>query len=180
MRSTLTVLALVLLPLAASGEDRWLHVAVDGDEETVRINLPMAVAAAAVPLIESHVHDARLELNDAEFDRADLRRLLVALNEAKDGEYVTIDDHEDRVRISKEGKYLLVHAAEDHGRGEAGEHVQVRMPMEVVTALISGDEDDLDLSAALDALARHADGDIVTVRDGEETVRIWIDQKQAD
>ena len=180
-KTTLAAIALLLLPLAArAADDRWLHVTVDGDEETVRINLPIAVVAAAMPLVQAHARDAEVRLDGHDFDREDLRRLLVAVNEAKDGEYVTVDDGGDHVRIAKEGKFLTVHAQEKHHGAEEDGNVQVRMPLAVVAALVSGDDDELNLSAALDALAKFGSGDLVTVKDDGDLVRIWIDQKSAD
>lgn len=180
MKKTLAALAVLLLPVAhAQADDRWLHVAVDGDDETVRINLPIAVVAAAMPFVESRATEARLELDDHDFDLADIRRLVTALTDAKDGEYVTIDDGDETVRIRKEGKFLYVDAKEGNA-DDPDEHVEVRMPIEVAAALVSGQEDELNLSAALDALAKHGTGDLVVVRDHDETVRIWIDHSSAD
>ncbi len=180
MKRTLAALAVALLPAsAAHADDRWLHVAVDGDDETVRINLPIAVVAAAMPFLEMHAHEGRLELDDHDLEIADVRRLVVALNEAQDGEYVTVEDGDETVRIRKEGKFLYVDAKEGH-KDDPDEQVEVRMPIEVAAALVSGPEDELNLAAALDALAKHGTGDLVVVRDDEETVRIWIDTRSAD
>lgn len=179
MKSTLAALAVALLPAAAGADDRWLHVAVDGDDETVRINLPIAVVAAAMPFVESHVQEGRLELDDHDLEIEDLRRLVAALNDATDGEYVTIDDGDDKVRVRKEGKFLYVDAQEGDAE-DPDEHVEVRLPIEVVAALVSGPKDELNLTAALDALARHGTGDLVVVRDRDETVRIWIDHQSAN
>jgi hypothetical protein len=55
------------------------------------------------------------------------------------------------------------------------EDVHVKMPAAVVEALLSGDEDELDVAAAIRALARHGEGELVTVSGDDETVRIWID-----
>jgi hypothetical protein len=47
----------------------------------------------------------------------------------------------------------------------------------VVAALLSGGKDELDLVAALQALGDHPDTELVTVEDGENTVRVWLDSK---
>jgi hypothetical protein len=189
-RTALAGLALLLFPaLALAKEDRWLHVAVDGDDETVRVNLPITVVKAVAPLIAEHCDGARLEIDDHEFDRAELAQLLEAVRAAEDGEYVTVHEGSDDVRISKKGGFLCIRAREsdrqpdqaagirDGDREEPGEDVQVRVPLEVVAALLSGDEDTLNLTAALEELAKHETGDLVTVRDDGETVRVWIDRK---
>ena len=48
------------------------------------------------------------------------------------------------------------------------------MPLEVVDAMVAGKDGELDLLAALEALADY-DGDLVTVESEDSFVRIWID-----
>ena len=45
-------------------------------------------------------------------------------------------------------------------------------------ALLSGEGDRLDLQAALAELTEER-GDIITVRDGETRVRVWIDESKS-
>jgi hypothetical protein len=178
----LTLAALLLAaPLASQAEERWLHVSVDGHDETVRINLPLTLVTAVAPLLAEHADAQILEMNDHELTREELVEILTAVRKAKDGEYVTVQDGEDDVRISKKGAFLYIHVEENrrHADDDPGETVQVRMPLEVVAALISGKKDELNLVAALEELAKHESGDLVTVKDNEETVRIWIDRKPA-
>jgi hypothetical protein len=49
--------------------------------------------------------------------------------------------------------------------------------MKVVDALFSADKDELDLVAALHALSYQGDTELVSVRDAENTVRVWLDSK---
>jgi hypothetical protein len=51
----------------------------------------------------------------------------------------------------------------------------MKIPGAVVDALLSSPGEQLNLGAALKALARHGEGEIVTVTGDGETVRIWID-----
>jgi hypothetical protein len=46
----------------------------------------------------------------------------------------------------------------------------------VVSALLSGEGEEVNLDAALDELSRHGQGEILTVHSEDETVRIWIDR----
>ena len=55
--------------------------------------------------------------------------------------------------------------------------VEVKIPMKVVDALFSAGKDELDLVAALRALSASGEGDLVTVKDDENTVRVWLDSK---
>ena len=52
----------------------------------------------------------------------------------------------------------------------------MRLPFDVLTALFSGDTQ-VDLVAAIRAIAEHSDGDLVTVTDGDTHVRIWVDDE---
>src|SRR2546428_10115 len=63
------------------------------------------------------------------------------------------------------------------GKADRWQRVEVRVPMTVVAALLSGGKDELDLVAALQALGDHPDTELVTVEDGENTVRVWLDSK---
>lgn len=183
-KTFLVALLGVLLPMSAqAGDARWLHVTVDSDEETVRIHLPMTVVAAALPLLEEHgLCGGHLKIENHDFDRAELGRVVTALKGAQDGEYVTVEDRDDHVRITKKGKFLHIETTERHkgkGADDEGDHVEVKMPLDVVAALLAGDEDELDIVAALDELAKYDGADLVTVKDDGETVRIWIDRKPA-
>ena len=50
--------------------------------------------------------------------------------------------------------------------------------MAVVDALVSSGGHDLDVAAALHALAAHGtDTELVSIKDGRQTVRVWLDSK---
>jgi len=51
--------------------------------------------------------------------------------------------------------------------------------MKVVDALFSAGKDELDLVAALHALSAQGDTELVSVKDEENTVRVWLDSKNA-
>jgi len=180
----LAALAALALPVGArpaqTGKaDRWLHVRVvckDANGETVRVNVPLELAIKILPTINhSHLHGGRVQIRDAQMNDVDLRALLDAVRSAKDGEFVTVQSRENDVRVAKQGGYLVVHVR-DH-KGDGRQRVEVRVPMTVVAALLSGGKDELDLVAALQALGDHPDTELVTVEDGENTVRVWLDSK---
>jgi len=178
MTRTLACLALFLaVPAGAADRASWLHVAVDGtagNEERVRVNLPMSIVETVLPLIETdELHDGKVWLDDAELSHADIVRILASVRDAPDGEYVTVEDLDERVRIAKEGRYVTVHVEDDR----PGDTVDVRVPVAVLDALVSGDGDELDLLAAVRALGEHGEAELVTVEESDSTVRIWIDGK---
>lgn len=161
----------------AQGE-RWLHVRVEKtgtDGELVRVNVPLALAEKVLPAIqEGRLREGRLRLGRRDFDNVDLRAILEAVRETRDGDFVIVETRREKVRVSKSQGYLLVKVDEEKGKGTKAD---VKLPMSVVEALLSGSKDEINLAAGIRALAAHGDAVLVEVRDKNETVRIWVDGK---
>ena len=175
MKQKLMALTLVLfLGTGMAWADHWLHVRVsenDNDGEQVSVNIPLSVVQAILPAIETdEFHGGRIHIGRGEIDDLDLHEVLKAFKDAPDAQFVTVEGRDESVSVSKERGFLLVNVDDD------GERVRVRFPLDVVDALLSGDDDELDLLAALDALADHDGGDLVTVESDDESIRVWIDQ----
>jgi len=170
----------VALSLVASlaSADHWLHVKVnEGDGDTkVTVNLPLNLIEGVLAMIpEEEFRDGRIVLEDTDFSIAELRTLWNEMRDSPDMKYVTVESDDENVTVWKEGDYLLVKVREDEGE-EWGEQVDVRMPLPVIDALLSSQDDELDLAGALRALAEFGEGDLVTVNSRNESVRVWIDQ----
>jgi hypothetical protein len=201
--STAVVLlaACTVLPLSAfaqtSKSDQWIHVRVESNDtkgETVRVNVPIEMAEKVLPAIkQDRLHDGKMKIDHAT-DDVDLRAIIDAVRTAKDGEYVTVQSNEDDVRVAKNAGYLYIHVTEKDHAGKAGNKaegkeatpkptaarhskVEIKVPMKVVDALFSAGKDELDVVAALHALSANGDTELVSVKDGENTVRVWIDSK---
>jgi hypothetical protein len=179
----LAVAVLAAGPALAGAAEQWLHVAVDehGPEgSTVRVNVPLNLVTKILPLIR---HDnltggkVKLEMGDENMSVADLRAILEAVRSSRDGDFVTVDGPHEKVRVAKRGDLLFVQANEDKGKRQA---VEVKLPLTVLDALVSAtDKDELNLTAAIEALARLGTGDLVTVDDEDSHVRIWIDSNDS-
>ena len=186
--------ALVLLPLGAlaqtnssstsSTKDRWLHVRVissDAKGETVKVNVPLELAEKVLPAIhQDKLHDGKVKIDNAHMDDVDLRALLDAVRTTKDGEFVTVQSNDCDIRVAKQDNHLIVHAVDKkvHEKGEIKKStVEVKVPMKVVDALFSAGKDELDLVAALRALSAQGDVELVSVKDNENTIRVWLDSK---
>jgi len=195
MKKLLAVAGILLLaagvalaaPASKSGSkssaDKWLHVRVeDGsgtDAETVHVNVPLSLAEAVIPAINvdnfknGKVH---VDMNggNSHLQDVDIRKILTALRDTPDGNFVTVEGAGDNVQVAKQGGYLVAKVRE----GKAGgSKVDARIPFQVVEALLSGDDNELNIAAAVRALGEHGDGVLVTVDDEKSKVRIWVDSK---
>jgi hypothetical protein len=179
--------------------DQWIHVRVESKDdkgETVRVNVPIDLAAKVLPTINKNkLRDGKVHIDSAHMDDVDLHALMDAIRTSKDGEYVTIQSRENDVRVAKSGGYLLVHVTDkksnliSDARGDQPKstgskavhapesRVEIKIPMKVVDALFSAGKDELDVVAALHALSGNGDTELVSVKDQENTVHIWIDSK---
>jgi hypothetical protein len=160
-------------------QDRWLHVRVistDAKGESVRVNVPLELAEKVLPAInKNRLHDGKVKIDCAHVNDVDLRAMVDAIRTAKDGEYVTVQGNDNDVRVAKQSNYLIVHVLEK-GKSRKSQ-VEIKIPMKVVDALFSAGKDELDLVAALHALSAAGDTELVSVKDEENTVRVWLDSK---
>ena len=199
----LTLAGVAFLPMPGLAQtspksDQWIHVRVESKDEggeTVRVNVPVDMAMKVLPAIKHEpLHDGKVQIDKGHMDDVDLRAMLDAVRSAKDGEYVTVQGRENDVRIAKSGGYLYIHVTEKNNAGKEAKasegkeahtkparlhesKVEVKVPMKVVDALLSGGNNELDIVAALHALSANGDTELVTVKDDENTVRIWVDSK---
>jgi hypothetical protein len=159
--------------------ERWLHVRVIctyGKGDTVRVNVPLELAEKVLPAVNhDRLHNGKVKIDNSDINDVDLRAIMDAIRSAKDGEYVTVQGNDNDVRVAKEGNHLIVHVV-DKGESKKSQ-VEVKVPMKVVEALLSAGKDELDLVAALHALGSQGDVELVSVKDSENTVKVWLDSK---
>ena len=165
--------------VSTSSGDRWLHVRVSNPsskEETVRVNVPLELAEKVLPTInKDRLHSGKVRFDDIDCHGIDLRALADAVRTSKDGEFVTVQNKDSDVRVAKQNGTLFVHVI-DKNRAKKSQ-VEVKVPMRVVDALFSAGKDELDLVAALRTLSSQGDTELVSVKDDENTVRVWLDSK---
>lgn len=159
--------------------ERWLHVRVictDGKGETVRVNVPLELAERVLPAVNhDRLHNGKVKIDSTEVGDVDLHAIMDAIRTAKDGEYVTVQGNDNDVRVAKEGSHLMIHVVDKDGSKKS--QVEVKVPMKVIEALLSAGKDELDLVAALHALGAQGDVELVSVKDSENTVKVWLDSK---
>ncbi len=169
------LIAWVSLALSATTE-KWLHIKVDstaGKTEHVRVNIPLEMAEKILPAINhEHLRQGKVQIGEAKVNDVDLRAVMDAIRNAKDNEFVSVDSDDESVRVAKEGGNLVIKAK---GSKKHNENVHVTIPLTVVDALLSGGKNELDLVAAIRALSAYGDAVLVTVTDGTDNVKIWVD-----
>jgi hypothetical protein len=184
MLSMLLVSAIVLGAASAWAGDlvQWVHVRVDqpGETENVKVNVPLSLVEAMIPLIEDeNLRGGKIKLSGREVTADQLRAIHDALVKAPDGEYITVDSPDELVRVAKSGGYLLVNVDRQATEEKKAEHVEAYIPMPVVEALLSTETEELDLIAAVHALAKYGDEQLVSIVSDDATVRVWVDGSPA-
>ena len=189
MRKTLGLLVFMFAFAAlAMPAERWIHVRVtesgpDGDR--VRINIPLSLAEAVLPTIKAEkFRDGKVKVAGHALDQVDLRAILEAVRKAQDNQYITVESKHENVEVAKAGEFLRIKVHEDRegagkaaGAQKAGSTVDIKIPFKVANALLSGSSDELDVLAAIRALGEYPNLELVTVKDENDSVRIWVDSK---
>jgi hypothetical protein len=179
--NTKRILGMALLAVGAAtarasvASDLWLHIKVNDDREgsKVNVNLPLSIVQAAMPVLPREASTSNaMRVGDRDLSADDLRRIWREIEKSPDTTYVAVDEGRGRVSVVKRGNYLLIHAVDSDARHE---RVEVKLPLPVMRALISGAGDRLDIAAALEALVREGQGELITIDGDHETVRMWID-----
>jgi hypothetical protein len=163
---------------SANGE-RWLHVRVistNSRGETVRVNVPLELAEKVLPAIDhDRLHKGKVRIGCMDCDGVDVRTIFEAVRNSRDGEFVTVESNDADVSVTKKDGQLLVHVHDKNKPKHS--QVEVKIPMKVVEALLSGSKDELDIAAGLHALAGQGDVELVSVKDEDSTIRVWLDSK---
>ena len=180
-RARVVVAVAVLLWLGglSSAQDApqpWIHVEVVGgdDQGNVSVNLPLAAAEVLASMIPpDRIGGGTIQLTDTGVSVSipAVRKMWGQLLAAGDAEFITIAQEDDIVRVARSGDEIEVRMSRDG----AAETAEMRLPIAVVDALLSGDGDSLNLPAALERLSELR-GDIVRVREDDRQIRVWIDE----
>jgi hypothetical protein len=166
---------------AVAESGRWLHVRVvdrGQGQETVRINLPVAVLETMATSIEAErMKDGRVQIGDSGLTPAQFRQMWLSLRNAGDMEFVTIDSGNETVKVARSGGFMLARIRGGRDGEKGAEKVDLKVPINVVDALLDAPEGELNFKAALQRLAAYDGGDLVTIQDSDSDVRIWIDSQ---
>jgi ribonuclease HI len=174
---------LAMLPAGAlaygASNLRYLHVRVSNPatHELVRVNVPLILAEKVIPAVnQGELRDGKVRIGCFTANNVNLRAILDALRTAPEGEFVSIQQTENDVRVAKEHGQMVVRIIDK----QSSEKVDITIPWEVAQALVSDTgEDQLNVEAAIKALENVGDTTLVRVN-GHEDVRIWVDSRNTD
>lgn len=177
LSSVIILTATMALAVTAT---RYLHVKVTNptSHELVRVNVPLILAEKIIPAINhGELRDGKVHIGHMNADEVNVRAILDALKTAPEGEFVTVQNLSDDVRVAKEHGQVVVHVMDKDSK----ENVDVTVPWDVVEALVSNTADDqLNVEAAIKALQNVGDTTLVRVSGSDENVRVWIDSRNTD
>lgn len=178
MRKTKSLLFLGALLMTAgiamAASQQWVHVHIENpaNEERVRLNIPITLVESMMPLIEEKgMEKGVVRLHEKDLTVKDLRDMWKQIRQQGDSEFVSIQNRDTNIRVFTKGGYLYVQPQDSSKK-----NVDIRLPLAVVDAMLSGQGEELNLKAAVKALKDSGVKDIITVKDEEKTVRVWIDE----
>ncbi len=161
----------------AATTTRYIHVRVSrpGGHELVRVNVPLTLAEQVIPAINhGQLRDGKVHIGHLDTNNVNVRAILEALKTAPEGEFVTVQDAGNDVRVAKEHGLMVVHVADK----ENNQNVDVTIPWDVAQALIlETSENQLNIEAAVKALENVGDMNLVKVTGRDQDVRVWVDSR---
>ena len=172
--AALLLVATLALAPTAFADEAVLHVRiVDASGATSNINLPASSIVSSLPgLAGGLLQDGRIRIEGAEIELYKLRQLWIAMRDLQDATFVSIDTNNESVRLMKEDGFLV---ARSTPKTEQGRRLEARIPAAAVDALLSGADNEIDIPAALEALAGYGGEDLVSLSGDGMEVRVWVD-----
>jgi hypothetical protein len=140
----------------------------DGNRIVVPVPLVLAQAALAIaPAVVAH--EEKMEIPEEALEHMGLaREVIEALAAAPDGELVRVEERNELVVISKEGRSLRVRVTSDT------ENVSVNVPLHLALQALPDERGRLRTVALAGALSSVRFTDLVEVQNGKDHVRVYV------
>jgi hypothetical protein len=172
----MTKLAMILgVPIALLATVASLGVVVvdvrEGgpDGSRIVVPVPLVLAQAALAIAPAVAPAEKLRIPDEALEHIGLaREVLEALAQAPDGELVRVEERNELVVITKQGRSLRVQVT-----GER-ENVSVNVPLHLALQALPDEHGHIRTAALAGALAGVRFTDLVDVQDGNDHVRVWV------
>lgn len=170
------LLATLQATIAASAlaSNLWLHVRVEraDDPKRVTVNLPLSALERAAPLFpKGALGQSRIELEGTTLRFRDFSAIVRSL-EKHPMAWVRIDRGDGPVLFSRRGDQI--HLSIEREENWAASRGEMRMPLAIAQALVSGNRGEFNIPAAIEYLAANG-GEILLVDRDDARVRFWVD-----
>ena len=139
------------------------------DGTRIVVPVPLVFAQAALAVAPAVAPADKMRIPDEALEHVGLaREVLEALAAAPDGELVRVEQRDELVVITKEGRSLRVRVS-----GER-ENVSVNVPLHLVLQALPDERGHIRTAALAGALGGVRFTDLVEVQDGNDHVRVWV------
>ena len=139
------------------------------DGNRIVVPVPLVFAQAAVALAPALAPVDEMRIPDEALEHIGLaREVLEALAAAPDGELVRVEERDELVVITKEGRSLRVRVLGDR------ENVSVNVPLRLALQALPDEHGHIGGAALAGALGGVRFTDLVEVQDGNDHVRVWV------
>lgn len=141
----------------------------DGDGRRIVVPVPLVLAQAAVAVAPA-VAEEKMRIPDREAlaHMGVAREVMEALAKSPDGELVRVEERDEQVVITKQGRTLRVRVQ------SAKENVSVNVPLSVALQALPDEHGNIRTAGLAAALGTVRFTDLVDVRDGKDHVRIYV------
>jgi len=154
---------------------RWInvHVLDLGDNTKVDVRVPLSLVSVALDCVKTdQLSNGKLKLKFDDTD-VDFKAIWQELRKHDNTDFVKVDSPEANVTVSRKGALMLVNVVEKAEK-DAGT-IEVKIPVTLMDALAKSEKDEIDLKAFVAELSKMTSGDLVTVKQKDAEVRIWIE-----
>jgi len=161
-------------------ESAWLHINVNDDEDQININLPIVLAETAVKIIDLSDKPMNIKVDDDEITVPEMREIWEVLKSEGSFTLASIrsgkDGAGDNIDVAFENNRLVI-----KGTTEDAEKIDINISGDLIDALLSGEEDRLDLEACIEQLKlKGVDSGYVHVSEKDGSlVKLWVDNNKS-
>jgi hypothetical protein len=140
------------------------------DGNRIVVPVPLVLAQAALAIAPAVVpHEEKMQIPEEALGHMGLaREVIEALAAAPDGELVRVEDRNELVVISKEGRSLRVRVTSEK------ENVSVNVPLHLALQALPDERGRIRTAALAGALSSVRFTDLVDVQDGKDRVRVYV------
>jgi hypothetical protein len=141
----------------------------DGGGQRIVVPVPLVLAQAAVAVAPA-VAGEKMRIPDREAlaHMGVAREVMEALAKSPDGELVRVEERDEQVVITKQGRMLQVRVQ------SAKENVAVNVPLYVALQALPDEQGNIRTTGLAAALGTVRFTDLVDVQDGKDHVRIYV------